>query len=533
MSYNQLLLPISSLVFPLRRSSSHFVNLKLYRSLSHSHLNSWEEPIGFDTGIKVHHPLSRKKVRLILKNDGVATWYACGPTVYDSAHIGHASCFVKFDIIQRILRKWFDINVVTAMSITDIDEKIIKKSQTSGEDLRTITRHYEMEFYDDLNSLNVRKPIFCTRVTDYMAQIISFVNTIVNQGCAYRAEDGSVYFDTSKLPNYGKLVSIHDTEEPNEEASESNKHKKSAKDFALWKCREMEPFWESPWGRGIPGWHIECSTMASAIFGSNIDIHSGGIDLKFPHHENEEAQSCTYHSCKQWTNYWLHSGHLQFKGDEKMSRSLKNVMSISDMLDKYSADQFRVLCLLSPYRRSIEFSDESMVKAIKICKKIEAFLGKCNAYINGQFGHNVMVDESSLIQALKNTKAGMRASFCDDFNTANAMTDLMDLISLTHKNLDQEVLDENLNPITVGSSLAVIGAVRNFVMDTIHDLGLTIAKQKVTSEISSNADLGSKDQLISNVIDLSVGFRRDVKNTLVKMSSDNLKEQKGEFIINS
>ncbi|RZF32703.1 hypothetical protein LSTR_LSTR004131 [Laodelphax striatellus] len=524
---------ISSSFFPLKRTSLHqLVKLKFFRSLSQSCLSGWEEPTGFDTGIKVHHPLSRQKIRLILKNECFASWYACGPTVYDSAHIGHASCFVKFDIIQRILRKWFDINVVTAMSITDIDKKIFKKSQNSGEDFRNISRHYEMEFYSDLNSLNVPKPIFCTRVTDYMPQIISFVGTIVNQGNAYRSEDGSVYFDTSKLSNYGKLVSIDDSAEANddEESDKSNKHKRSVKDFALWKAhKEGEPFWESPWGRGVPGWHIECSTMASAIFGSNIDIHSGGIDLKFPHHENEEAQSCTYHSCKQWTNYWLHSGHLQFKGDEKMSRSLKNVMSISDMLNKYSADHFRILCLLSPYRNSMEFSDDSMVKAIKICKKIEAFLGKCNAYINGQFGHNVIIDESSLLQALKNTKDGMRSWFCDDFNTANAMTDLMELISLTHKNFDQEIIDDNLSPVTVGRSLAVIGAIRNFVQDTIYDLGLNIAKQKITSEISSNIDLQNRDLLFSNVVDLSVAFRRDVKNSLIKFTPDNIKEQKREF----
>nr|CAD7412776.1 unnamed protein product [Timema poppensis] len=307
----------------------------------------WILPSGHDTNIYVYNCITKKKVPLILKNPNYASWYMCGPTVYDSAHIGHACCYMKFDIIRRILCNHFDINVVMVMGITDIDDKIIHRAAELGEDINTLTRRFEAEFHEDMAKLNIKPATIITRVTDFVPRIISFVQEIVDKGNGYVTADGSVYFDTSQFDRYGKLFPVSMNEEPAQPAVD----KKSPLDFALWKgAKPNEPSWLSPWGPGRPGWHIECSTMASAMFGRTMDLHSGGVDLLFPHHENEEAQSCVHHGVSQWVNYWLHSGHLHLKGDTKMSKSLKNTISIRDFLTKFTANEFRVFCLLSRYR---------------------------------------------------------------------------------------------------------------------------------------------------------------------------------------
>nr|CAD7452792.1 unnamed protein product [Timema tahoe] len=319
----------------------------------------WILPSGHDTNIYVYNCITKKKVPLILRNPNYASWYMCGPTVYDSAHIGHAwyvycsskfsmyNCYMKFDIIRRILCNHFNINVIMVMGITDIDDKIIHRASELGEDINTLTRRFEAEFHEDMAKLNIKPATIITRVTDFVPRIISFVQEIVDKGNGYVTVDGSVYFDTSQFDRYGKLFPVSMDEEP----AQPMVDKKSPLDFALWKgAKPNEPSWLSPWGSGRPGWHIECSTMASAMFGRTMDLHSGGVDLLFPHHENEEAQSCVHHGVSQWVNYWLHSGHLHLKGDTKMSKSLKNTISIRDFLTKFTANEFRVFCLLSRYR---------------------------------------------------------------------------------------------------------------------------------------------------------------------------------------
>nr|CAD7426019.1 unnamed protein product [Timema monikensis] len=233
------------------------------------------------------------------------------------------------------------------MGITDIDDKIIHRAAELGEDINTLTRRFEAEFHEDMAKLNIKPATIITRVTDFVPRIISFVQEIVDKGNGYVTVDGSVYFDTSQFDRYGKLFPVSMNEEP----AQPSVDKKSPLDFALWKgAKPHEPSWLSPWGPGRPGWHIECSTMASAMFGRTMDLHSGGVDLLFPHHENEEAQSCVHHGVSQWVNYWLHSGHLHLKGNTKMSKSLKNTISIRDFLTKFTANEFRVFCLLSRYR---------------------------------------------------------------------------------------------------------------------------------------------------------------------------------------
>ncbi|CAL7950106.1 unnamed protein product [Xylocopa violacea] len=455
----------------------------------------WLKPVGYETNISIYNPITKCKVPLILKDKNYLTWYVCGPTVYDSAHIGHAVTYVNSDIIRRILSHHFNINVLMVMCITDIDDKIIKRAKELKQNYNDLAKHYENEFIEDMKMLNVIKPQLYCRVTDYVPQIIEFVKRIMDKGNAYVSKDGSVYFDTNKYGMYGKLTPpLSNTVSP---------HKKSPTDFCLWKVKKDEPFWESPWGPGRPGWHIECSTIASTVFGNSIDIHSGGADLLFPHHENEEAQSCSYHEVKQWVNYWLHSGHLFIK-DEKMSKSLKNTISIRKFLEKYTPNHLRILCLLSNYRNGLEFSDTTMNLAVDLLHKIEHFINDCDNYIAGRWNIG-NIDEVALLSCLEETKNDVKTALADNFNTAYAMKSLVKLINVTNKMLhDSQDIKNNC------TCISPIAAVSNYVSSTFSSFGISN---------STTAD----DHQINSLIECIVKFRRTVRNrALVKDVKDEL-----------
>ncbi|XP_076166471.1 cysteine--tRNA ligase-like protein, mitochondrial [Ptiloglossa arizonensis] len=444
----------------------------------------WLKPVGYETNIRIYNPITKCIVPLILKNKNILTWYVCGPTVYDSAHIGHAVTYVKTDIIRRILSDNFNINIVMAMCITDIDDKIIKRSKETKQDCNHLTQHYENEFFEDMKTLNVLKPNVCCRVTDFVPQIIQFVNTILDKGNAYIVQNGCVYFDTSKYNMYGKLSNpLPESDHP---------YKKSTIDFCLWKAaKEGEPFWESPWGNGRPGWHIECSTIASTIFGNSVDIHSGGEDLTFPHHENEEAQSCSYHEVDQWVNYWLHCGHL-FLEDEKMSKSLKNTISIREFLEKYTANQFRMLCLLSNYKNGIKFSNEIMHKPVYLLNKIQHFLNDCDNYIIGR--HTIgNLDEVTLLRCLDETKNDVNIALADNFNTAKAIYSIINLIDTANKMLH----DSHGSP--TNRCVPPVVAVANYISTIFSTFGI------LHSEVAD-------EYKINGLIEQIVNFRGTVRN---------------------
>ncbi|EFN83100.1 Cysteinyl-tRNA synthetase, mitochondrial [Harpegnathos saltator] len=447
----------------------------------------WVTPVGHQTEVVVYNPVTRCKVPLILKTKNVLKWYMCGPTVYDSAHIGHATTYIKSDIIRRILTDHFNIDVLLVMGITDIDDKIIKCALESKQDFKALARRFEMEFLEDMNRLNVREPYIYCRVTDYVPRIVHFVEKLIASGYGYILKDGSVYFDTNKYNRYGK-ISI-----PSPDATHPDK--KSTLDFALWKAgKSDEPFWESPWGRGRPGWHIECSAIASAVFGNSIDVHSGGIDLAFPHHENEEAQSCCYHGVDQWVNYWLHCGHLHLKGDVKMSKSLRNTVSIRDYLDKYSANQLRTLCLLSHYRNGIEFSDEVMQNAVSVTKKIENFISDSDTYTAGKLQAGE-IDENLL---LTNTRSKVDSALADDFDTSRAMHAILNLVGVGNKMFRQS--DASPRSANVyGSHASAVAVVSNYVSNTLSKFGFS-------------QSASAKDRQVEEIIDHCLRFRAAVRN---------------------
>lgn len=273
----------------------------------------------------VYNSLTRSKVRFIPKQPKTINWYHCGPTVYDVAHMGHARTYISLDILRRIFSDIFGYQIVQCQNITDIDDKIIIRSAERGIGFRELASQFEKEFFDDMARLGVRLPDLCTRVSEYIPEIIDFIDVLVKKGIAYEAA-GSVYFSVQafeeKGGRYGKLMPEQLGNSAllaeGEGALTSGEEKRAAADFVLWKKTKesREPSWESPWGPGRPGWHIECSVMARSLTTDNLDIHAGGVDLKFPHHENELAQSEAYSNSRQWVNYWLHTGHLNIQVEE-------------------------------------------------------------------------------------------------------------------------------------------------------------------------------------------------------------------------
>lgn len=456
----------------------------------------WIKPTGHQTEVTIYNPLTRCKVPLILKTENTVKWYMCGPTVYDSAHIGHATTYIKSDIIRRILSDYFNIDVLLVMGVTDIDDKIIKRSIETGEDYKALSKRFEIEFLEDMSKLNVCEPYLLCRVTDYVPQIIRFIQKLITSGYGYITKDGSVYFDTSKYNGYGKLST------PFPDVPHADK--RSALDFALWKAaKDKEPSWECPWGHGRPGWHIECSAIASAVFGNSIDVHSGGIDLAFPHHENEEAQSCCYHNVNQWVSYWLHCGHLSLKGDVKMSKSLKNTISIKDYLKEYSANHLRMLCLLSHYRHGIEFSDEIMQNAVSLTKKFENFINDCDNYVAGKLPGSE-IDENLLLTTLHETRNKVHSALADDFDTPKVIHAIINLVGIGNKMLHQD----NVKPCNNISGVSAIAVVSNYVSNTLSKFGIS---RFVTS--------AENQRQVEDIINNFLKFRIAIRNKALEQSS--------------
>lgn len=470
-----------------------------------SSLKSWIEPTGYDTNIKIFNSITKTKVPLILKRKGVATWYTCGPTVYDSSHIGHASCFVKQDILQRILRDHFGVNVITAMNVTDIDDKIINRSLEAKEDWMLLARRYEDEFWNDMERLGIEAPNIKVRVSDHMPQIIQFIEKLLEKKMAYTYSDGSVYFDVSKFPRYGKFQNVNID-------SMEHEFKRSSLDFAVWKGVKLhEPFWNSPWGKGRPGWHIECSVLATILFGDNLDFHGGGLDLRFPHHENEEAQCCVHHNVDQWVNYWIHTGQLHIAGQaDKMSKSLKNTLSISELLSSYTSDEFRMLCLLHHYRSHIDFGTTSMENAKSIIKKIHSFRQDLSACVKGQklFTH---FDSGELYTKMNETSNLIEFSLRDDFNTNRCIEHLLILIGDVNKLINERVAALQPNH---SSNIIALQAVNNFVDFELGIFGINI------NDSSKAYDKNSVN--IENILDSVVEIRNKLRKSAIEVKDKQL-----------
>ncbi|XP_046461967.1 probable cysteine--tRNA ligase, mitochondrial [Daphnia pulex] len=482
-------------------------------------------------GLNVYNSLSKEKSPIFTKHPNVLTWYICGPTVYDFSHIGHAWCYVNFDIMRRIMEQYFNLNVVQVMNITDIDDKIIQKAIDEKLDFKEVSSKYEISFLNDLDNLSVQRPSVLTKVTDFIPQIISFIATLLHQKLAYTTSDGSVYFSLnaySKKYKYGKLKP---SQVPLMEAENQNRRPNQNEDFALWKATKSssEPSWSPSWGgKGRPGWHIECSAMASHIFGSWVDVHSGGIDLLFPHHENEEAQCCAYHGTSQWVGHWIHSNLLHLPNGAKMSKSLKNSITVREFLETYSAEQFRMMCVISNYRNGMDFTEDSLRLAKDMLDTFRTFITECRFYIRNSSSCQSSIDSNFLFSALEETKSKVEIHLGDDFNTAEATKIVRKLVQLTRKEMNDP---KTFNTTKSDCGIAAVASVQHFVSKYLNTLGFKLTDISVSSAESDSASIiddfvGFRSQIRQHALAIKKGDKVDPMNTkkILLAACDNLRE---------
>ncbi|WP_032093690.1 cysteine--tRNA ligase [Necropsobacter rosorum] len=361
--------------------------------------------------LKIFNTLTREKEIFKPIRDNHVGMYVCGVTVYDLCHIGHGRTFVCFDVIARYLR-YLGYHLTYVRNITDVDDKIIKRALANHETCEQLVDRMVVEMYRDFDALNILRPDSEPRATHHIAEIIDLVDTLIRRGHAYVAQNGDVMFDVESFRQYGRL-SRQDLSQLQAGARvEISAIKKNPMDFVLWKMsKPHEPSWQSPWGAGRPGWHIECSAMNCKQLGAHFDIHGGGSDLMFPHHENEIAQSCCAHDGK-YVNYWIHSGMIMVD-KEKMSKSLGNFFTIRDVLQHYDAESVRYFLLTAHYRSQLNYSEENLNLA-------HGALERLYTALRG-------TDRSAVACGGENFIAAFKEAMDDDFNTPNAISVLFEM----------------------------------------------------------------------------------------------------------
>ena len=381
--------------------------------------------------MKLYNTMTNKIEEFKTIEENKVKMYVCGPTVYNYIHLGNARPIVVFDTLARYF-KYKGMEVDYVQNFTDVDDKIINKSIEEGISASEVSEKYIKCFFEDINRLNILESVKRPKVTENMAEIIEIIQKLIDNGFAYE-KDGDVYFEVKKYKDYGKLSNQKIEELELGARIDVSEIKKNPVDFALWKKKkDGEPFWDSPWGQGRPGWHIECSAMAKKYLGDTFDIHGGGQDLVFPHHENEIAQSkCAYHG--NFANYWLHNGFIQINGD-KMSKSLGNFFLLREILEKFSGNVVRLFILSTHYRKPINFSFENMEDTkkalqniVKSMNKFEAIIGK---YKNEKTAEITNLDFSQKIDEFDKK---FEDAMDEDMNTPQALATIFDQIRETNK----------------------------------------------------------------------------------------------------
>lgn len=382
--------------------------------------------------IKVYNTLNKKKEEFIPLTPGEVKMYVCGPTVYNFFHIGNGRTFIVFDTIRRYFEyRGFKVDFV--QNFTDIDDKMIKKANEEGTTVKKIGDTYIKEYYQDADALNIERATVNPRATEFIGEIIKFVKGLVDKGYAYEV-DGDVYFSTKKFEGYGKLSGQNIEDLQSGARISVDERKKDPMDFAIWKAQKPgEPAWNSPWGMGRPGWHIECSCMAKKLLGETIDIHAGGSDLKFPHHENEIAQSEAL-TGEPFARYWLHSAFVNVN-NEKMSKSLNNFFTAREILERYDADVIRFLMLSAHYRQQLNFSGDLLESAKASVERIYNAIGNLENLIDEVSREEMNEEEKAYLESLNKYKEKYIEKMDDDFNTADAITAIFDLIKDTNTNI--------------------------------------------------------------------------------------------------
>ena len=401
--------------------------------------------------MKVYNTLTRQKEEFVPIEEGKVRMYVCGPTVYNLFHIGNARTFIIFDTIRKYLEyKGYEVNFV--QNFTDIDDKMIKKAQDTDTTVKELGDRYIMEYYQDADKLKIKRATVNPRATEYIEEMIAFISELIEKGLAYEV-DGDVYYSTKSFAGYGKLSGQNLDDLQSGSRVEVDERKKDPMDFALWKkVKPYEPSWKSPWGFGRPGWHIECSCMALNLLGETIDIHAGGTDLIFPHHENEIAQS-EGRSGKTFAKYWLHGAFINVD-NRKMSKSLNNFFTAREILEKYDSEVVRLFMISGHYRTQINFTIELLDSAKASLERMYNALTRLNGYLSTA-SEDVQPEDETVKASLLSYKERFIEKMDDDFNTADAISVIFELIR-----------DVNIK-INENSSISLI----TFAMDLLRDLG--------------------------------------------------------------
>ena len=466
--------------------------------------------------MKIYNSLTFQKEEFKTINPKEVLMYVCGPTVYDSPHLGHAKSAVAFDLVRRYLEfKGFDVKLVK--NYTDIDDKIIKRAKEKDMDFNTLSERYIDEYENIMTLLNIKKDYKNPRATEVIDFMVEFIQKLIEKGNAYEM-NGSVYFSVKSFSGYRTIfqnIKAGEQEEEEEDLEDQDtdygEDKQDRKDFALWKkWKEGEPYWDSPWGKGRPGWHIECSAMSMNFLGETLDIHAGGQDLKFPHHRNEISQSEAY-TGKKFANYFMHNGFVNID-NEKMSKSLGNFFLVSEVAKEYDSMVIRFFLISSHYRKSINYSLENMNQAKKNYNKILNAIKKVNDAPTIDTDSEELTDLTSKIES---ARTSILIALDDDFNTPVAISEIMILF----RELNQAILE---NKISINENF------KDNFFKFIEDMELIFGlfpnlKNDLKTGISSMSD--DKDILIKKLLEIIADTRVKLREKKLFDISDEIREK--------
>lgn len=428
--------------------------------------------------LRLYNTLTKKTEEFVPREPGKAAIYVCGPTVYDSSHLGHMRAAIVFDILRRYLdAKGFQVRHI--QNITDVEDKIIARAQADGVSTDVITGRYIDEYHQDCQVFNVLPPHVEPRATQHIPEMIEMIKRLIEKGYAYYAE-GDVYFDVTRLPGYGKLSGRVLDELKAGARVEPGEFKRHPADFALWKrARPGEPSWDSPWGKGRPGWHIECSAMSLRYLGMGFDIHGGGDDLIFPHHENEIAQAEAYAGTAPFARYWIHNAMVTARG-EKMSKSLHNYFAVAEALMRYPPEVIRYALGSVHYRKPMEAEEARLEDAARAIERLHTALASANVVLMraGSQAGNGKISET-LRRGAGRARTAFEASMDDDLNTSGALAAVFDLVAELNRATDQ-VLKGSVEPSQVLPGLA---EARKTLVDMLSILGLELQAAPVSEEV--------------------------------------------------
>ena len=447
--------------------------------------------------MKLYNTLTRKKDEFKPITPKKVKMYVCGPTVYNYFHIGNGRTFIVFDTIRRYFQyRGYEVEFI--QNFTDIDDKMINKAKDEETTVKEIGDKYIKEYYKDADALNIKRATVNPRATEYIQDIINFVERLIEKDFAYEI-DGDVYFSTKKFDSYGKLSGQNLQDLQAGARVNVDERKKDPMDFAIWKTQKPgEPAWKSPWGMGRPGWHIECSCMVKKLLGDTIDIHAGGMDLSFPHHENEIAQSEAL-TGKPFANYWLHSAFVNIN-NQKMSKSLNNFFTAREILEEYDADVVRFLMLSAHYRIQVNFSKELLDSAKASMERLYNTVGNLENLLDEITKQNMNNEEEKYLNSLDKYRDKYIEKMDDDFNTADAISVLFELSK-----------DVNTN-ITISSSKELVTKALNLIRELGEPLGILQKTTKTSLEDEIEALIQERQNARKNKdFALSDKIRDDLK----------------------